>query len=105
MSVLDYLNKDVSKHDKDLESSKAACPSCQSTKIRTRSTHRSVVIAGAATLILIGLPFIFMADQEVYRLALFFLLGALFSFAATVASATSAIFGKHVCRQCGHRWR
>jgi len=76
--VLDFLNNDVSKRDKDLESIKVVCPGCRSTATRSRSTVLSVAVAGIMTLAMIVLLFIFVSDPGMHALALLFFWEACF---------------------------
>lgn len=101
MSLLKYLQRDFE------TTPGLTCPSCRANKVRGRSTTRSVYIAAAATVLFMVVFLLLGRDsaERLFNLRVFLLLGALASFAATVASAVSTWFGWNRCLECGHRWR
>ncbi len=102
MSILEHLKR-------DLELTPGlACPNCQGTKIRGRSTRRSFRSAGVVTIVLFGVYALvrpFGPPFGPFNLWLFLLGLALMSLAATVAAGLSLLIGWNQCADCRHRWR
>ncbi len=92
------------KEKKSLVLHELKCPECQGLKIRRRSTFSSFSLT-LGVFFVIALLLYLGLGAELFRLRVFIVLTAIFSFGAVLAAGMSVLFGRNRCKECGHRWR
>jgi hypothetical protein len=80
------------------------CPNCQSNRLRTRSTYKSILAIIGLFVVMIMLAWVSHRNHWDILFGLLYISSPIV-FCAIIASGFSAIFGINKCLDCKHIWR